>query len=232
MLTASVSRRGNRRTFCPRQSDVADQRVADPRVTRGQATIRSSCSASRVHDVHTCRVRAVRGRARPDQGRARASGDGSGSARQLHEDAGQQIDNEPEWRLGSARRRSRLCDGVRAGVRGCGRVGWRRALTRRGSAERWRRSAISATTSSFHRGRGSRRPRRSSHDVERREDPRCPADASAPSSRESWADLVVAAGNLTMDPSVIRSPRLFFKDGVGLRFCQVIASVQGRVGVN
>lgn len=46
------------------------------------------------------------------------------------------------------------------------------------------------------------------------------------------ADLVVLRGDLTADPSVIRSPTVVFKDGVGYDAAKLIASVQGRVGVN
>ncbi len=46
------------------------------------------------------------------------------------------------------------------------------------------------------------------------------------------ADLVVLRGDLTADPSVIRSPTIVFKDGVGYDSAKLIASVQGRVGVN
>jgi imidazolonepropionase-like amidohydrolase len=46
------------------------------------------------------------------------------------------------------------------------------------------------------------------------------------------ADLVVLRGNLITDPSVIRSPTIVFKDGVGYDSAKLIASVQGRVGVN
>ena len=46
------------------------------------------------------------------------------------------------------------------------------------------------------------------------------------------ADLVVLHGDLTADPSVIRSPTIVFKDGVGYDSAKLIASVQGRVGVN
>src|SRR5213596_2155130 len=46
------------------------------------------------------------------------------------------------------------------------------------------------------------------------------------------ADLVVLHGDLTADPSVIRSPTLVFKDGVGYDSAKLLASVQGRVGVN
>src|SRR6266516_1330580 len=46
------------------------------------------------------------------------------------------------------------------------------------------------------------------------------------------ADLVVLRGDLTTNPSVIRSPTIVFKDGVGYDSAKLIASVQGRVGVN
>lgn len=46
------------------------------------------------------------------------------------------------------------------------------------------------------------------------------------------ADLVVLQGDLTATPAVIRSPTLVFKDGVGYDAAKLIASVQGRVGVN
>src|SRR5881409_3164027 len=46
------------------------------------------------------------------------------------------------------------------------------------------------------------------------------------------ADLVVLHGDLTADPSVIRSPTIVFKDGVGYDSAKLIASVQGRVGIN
>jgi len=46
------------------------------------------------------------------------------------------------------------------------------------------------------------------------------------------ADLVVLRGDLTADPTVIRSPTIVFKDGVGYDSAKLIASVQGRVGVN
>jgi len=46
------------------------------------------------------------------------------------------------------------------------------------------------------------------------------------------ADLVVLHGDLTADPAVIRSPTIVFKDGVGYDSAKLIASVQGRVGVN
>ncbi len=46
------------------------------------------------------------------------------------------------------------------------------------------------------------------------------------------ADLVVLRGDLTADPAVIRSPTIVFKDGVGYDSAKLLASVQGRVGVN
>ena len=46
------------------------------------------------------------------------------------------------------------------------------------------------------------------------------------------ADLVVLQGDLTTNPAVIRNPTLVFKDGVGYDSAKLIASVQGRVGVN
>src|SRR3989441_1982719 len=46
------------------------------------------------------------------------------------------------------------------------------------------------------------------------------------------ADLVVLHGDLTANPSAIRSPSIVFKDGVGYDSAKLIASVQGRVGVN
>ena len=46
------------------------------------------------------------------------------------------------------------------------------------------------------------------------------------------ADLVVLQGDLTADPTVSRSPTIVFKDGVGYDSAKLIASVQGRVGVN
>jgi imidazolonepropionase-like amidohydrolase len=46
------------------------------------------------------------------------------------------------------------------------------------------------------------------------------------------ADLVVLHGDLIADPSVIRSPTIVFKDGVGYDSAKLLASVQGRVGVN
>ncbi len=46
------------------------------------------------------------------------------------------------------------------------------------------------------------------------------------------ADLVVLHGDLTANPSLIRNPTIVFKDGVGYDSAKLIASVQGRVGVN
>ena len=46
------------------------------------------------------------------------------------------------------------------------------------------------------------------------------------------ADLVVLKGNLTADPTVIRSPTIVFKDGIGYDPAKLIESVQGKVGVN
>src|SRR6058998_84081 len=50
--------------------------------------------------------------------------------------------------------------------------------------------------------------------------------------RGKLADLVVLDGNLVSDPSVIRKVTTVFKDGVGYDSAKLIASVQGRVGVN
>jgi imidazolonepropionase-like amidohydrolase len=46
------------------------------------------------------------------------------------------------------------------------------------------------------------------------------------------ADLVLLKGDLTADPSVIRNPTTVFKDGVGYDAAKLLASVQGRVGIN
>ncbi len=46
------------------------------------------------------------------------------------------------------------------------------------------------------------------------------------------ADLVALKGDLTTDPSVIRHPEVVFKDGVGYDSAKLIASVQGRVGID
>jgi len=50
--------------------------------------------------------------------------------------------------------------------------------------------------------------------------------------RGKLADLVVLHGDLTHDPTVIRSPTVVFKDGVGYDSAKLIASVEGRVGVD
>src|SRR5881296_1259232 len=50
--------------------------------------------------------------------------------------------------------------------------------------------------------------------------------------RGKLADLVVLRGDLAAEPSVIRNVTLVFKDGVGYDSGKLIASVQGRVGVN
>src|SRR5437773_2238557 len=50
--------------------------------------------------------------------------------------------------------------------------------------------------------------------------------------RGKLADRVVLRGDLAAEPSVIRSVTLVFKDGVGYDSGKLIASVQGRVGVN
>jgi imidazolonepropionase-like amidohydrolase len=50
--------------------------------------------------------------------------------------------------------------------------------------------------------------------------------------RGKLADLVVLKGDLTGDPAVIRSPALVFKDGVGYDPAKLVASVQGRVGID
>jgi imidazolonepropionase-like amidohydrolase len=46
------------------------------------------------------------------------------------------------------------------------------------------------------------------------------------------ADLVVLKGDLTADPTVIRSPTVVFKDGVGYDPAKLIASIDGRVGID
>ena len=46
------------------------------------------------------------------------------------------------------------------------------------------------------------------------------------------ADLVVLPGDLTANPALIRTPTTVFKDGVGYDSAKLLASVQGRVGVN
>ena len=50
--------------------------------------------------------------------------------------------------------------------------------------------------------------------------------------RGKLADLVVLKGDLSADPSVIRNPTLVFKDGVGYDSAKLLASVQGRVGID
>lgn len=46
------------------------------------------------------------------------------------------------------------------------------------------------------------------------------------------ADLVVLKGDLPADPAVIRGPALVFKDGVGYDPAKLIASIEGRVGID
>jgi imidazolonepropionase-like amidohydrolase len=46
------------------------------------------------------------------------------------------------------------------------------------------------------------------------------------------ADLVVLKGDLTADPHVIRSPTVVFKDGVGYDPAKLVASIDGRVGID
>ena len=50
--------------------------------------------------------------------------------------------------------------------------------------------------------------------------------------RGKLADLVVLKGDLTADPSVIRNPTVVFKDGVGYDTAKLIASIEGRVGID
>jgi imidazolonepropionase-like amidohydrolase len=50
--------------------------------------------------------------------------------------------------------------------------------------------------------------------------------------RGKLADLVVLQGDLAADPSVIRKPTVVFKDGVGYDSAKLIASVEGRVGID
>jgi amidohydrolase family protein len=50
--------------------------------------------------------------------------------------------------------------------------------------------------------------------------------------RGKVADLVVLEGNLTTDPGVIRKPTVVFKDGVGYDSAKLIASIEGRVGID
>jgi imidazolonepropionase-like amidohydrolase len=46
------------------------------------------------------------------------------------------------------------------------------------------------------------------------------------------ADLVVLKGDLTSQPSAIRNPAVVFKDGVGYDPAKLIASIEGRVGID
>lgn len=46
------------------------------------------------------------------------------------------------------------------------------------------------------------------------------------------ADLVVLKGDLTSRPAVIRNPTIVFKDGVGYDPAKLIASIEGRVGID
>jgi imidazolonepropionase-like amidohydrolase len=50
--------------------------------------------------------------------------------------------------------------------------------------------------------------------------------------RGKLADLVVLRGDLTSDPTAIRNPTVVFKDGIGYDSAKLIASVQGRVGID
>ncbi|HUR94094.1 MAG TPA: amidohydrolase family protein [Gemmatimonadales bacterium] len=50
--------------------------------------------------------------------------------------------------------------------------------------------------------------------------------------RGKLADLVVLRGDLTHDPTVIRGPTVVFKDGIGYDPAKLIASVEGRVGID
>jgi len=50
--------------------------------------------------------------------------------------------------------------------------------------------------------------------------------------RGKRADLVVLEGNLTADPTVIEKPSTVFKDGVAYDSAKLIASVEGRVGID
>jgi imidazolonepropionase-like amidohydrolase len=50
--------------------------------------------------------------------------------------------------------------------------------------------------------------------------------------RGKLADLVVLKGDLPGDPKVIRNPTLVFKDGIGYDSAKLIASVEGRVGID
>ena len=50
--------------------------------------------------------------------------------------------------------------------------------------------------------------------------------------RGKLADLVVLKGDLAADPSVIRNATVVFKDGIGYDPAKLVASVQGRVGID
>jgi imidazolonepropionase-like amidohydrolase len=50
--------------------------------------------------------------------------------------------------------------------------------------------------------------------------------------RGKLADLVVLQGDLSADAGVIRKPTLVFKDGVGYDSAKLIASIEGRVGID
>jgi imidazolonepropionase-like amidohydrolase len=50
--------------------------------------------------------------------------------------------------------------------------------------------------------------------------------------RGKLADLVVLRGDLASDPTVIRNPTVVFKDGIGYDSAKLIASVEGRVGID
>ncbi len=50
--------------------------------------------------------------------------------------------------------------------------------------------------------------------------------------RGKLADIVVLQGDLTTDPAVIRRPTVVFKDGVGYDTAKLLASVEGRVGID
>ncbi|HEU5305535.1 MAG TPA: amidohydrolase family protein, partial [Gemmatimonadales bacterium] len=50
--------------------------------------------------------------------------------------------------------------------------------------------------------------------------------------RGKLADLVVLKGDLTAEATVIRNPTVVFKDGIGYDPAKLIASVEGRVGID
>ena len=50
--------------------------------------------------------------------------------------------------------------------------------------------------------------------------------------RGKLADLVVLKGDLAREPGVIRNPTLVFKDGIGYDPAKLIASIEGRVGID